>query len=65
MDPNENIREQRRIATELIDGGEHTSEVWIEKAVRLAELVHALDTWILLGGFLPDGWQIAQKRANA
>jgi len=61
MDPNENLREQRRIVTEinrLADGDEgcFTIDEMAEKAQRLAELVEAMDQWISRGGFLPREW---------
>lgn len=64
MDPNANLREQREIAAEInairdnldpitdaftsdqLDRLEHL-------ALRLAELVEALDEWLNRGGFLP------------
>ena len=49
MDPNANLLEQLRLASN--QGG------------RLAELVIALDDWIARGGFLPTRWDPA-KRVN-
>lgn len=52
MDPNANRLEQLSIARQIVaDPESHT-----HGAVRLAELVIALDEWIYFGGFLPDGW---------
>ena len=52
MDPNANRLEQLQIARQIVnDAGNHS-----HGAVRLAELVIALDEWIYFGGFLPDGW---------
>lgn len=51
MDPNANLAEQRRIVANMVDG--HITD---EDALRLAELVIALDEWISKGGFLPSAW---------
>jgi len=52
MDPNANLTEQRQIAKAILaDPDAHTYG-----AVRLAELVEALDEWIGRGGFLPTEW---------
>lgn len=52
MDPNSNVKEQRQIARAIVDSPDgHT-----HGAVRLAELVLALDEWICLGGFCPTEW---------
>jgi hypothetical protein len=52
MDPNSNLTEQRRIAKAILANPEPHSH----GAVRLAELVEALDGWIGRGGFLPASW---------
>jgi len=55
MDPNANLNEQRNIiAAMLAEGSEHIDS---GDAVRLADLVQALDEWITKGGFLPDAWR--------
>jgi hypothetical protein len=56
MDPNENLKEQVEIAKDILlpDASDMELE---EKAVRLAELVVALDEWIQKGGFLPEAWK--------
>lgn len=52
MDPNANRIEQLQIARQIVDDAEnHTYG-----AVRLAELVIALDEWMQSGGFLPRPW---------
>lgn len=33
-------------------------------AVKLAEQCRALDEWIRKGGFLPDAWELGQKRGD-
>ena len=66
MDPNANLREQREICREILKiqddcnaDGTYThgqEERLAELATRLAELVQALDEWIIAGGFLPKAW---------
>ncbi len=62
MDPNANLREQLRIAARIRVAQEAEEEGGIsnvdELASRLAELVEALNAWIVGGGFLPDAWQV-------
>lgn len=53
MDPNANLLEQRRIAARLLRGADsHT----MDDAARLAELVAAMDEWLVAGGVLPEAW---------
>ena len=54
MDPDACLKEMLELA-ESIRAEEY--EVDSEDADRLAELVQALDKWILSGGFLPRRWQ--------
>jgi hypothetical protein len=74
MDPNANLREQRKLVREMmaihdradVSTGEYLPADRVrclELAYRLAELVEALDDWIKSGGFLPDSWQLAQVRS--
>ena len=60
MDPDANLKEQLELA-ECInlcqDRGEKCSQV---DAARLAELVVALNEWLLTGGFLPQPWHDVQ-----
>jgi hypothetical protein len=53
MDPNANLKEMREIAKTILSGEEYDTGY---DAVRLAELVEALDEWITKGGFLPEAW---------
>jgi hypothetical protein len=53
MDPDENLAAQLSIAKEIVRDVYGTQD---SEAVRLAELVLALDTWIDKGGFLPNRW---------
>lgn len=63
MDPNENLKEQREIAKEILEARydqEMTMEAWYRSfessTHRLAELSQALDEWLVKGGFLPSDW---------
>jgi hypothetical protein len=59
MDPDENIREQLELADEIesiADNEDRDTDDLLtleRKAVRLAELVKALDAWRKTGGFDP------------
>jgi len=53
MDPNNNLQEQRRIAKAILANPDEQTY----GAVRLAELVEALDEWISRGGFRPTSWK--------
>lgn len=58
MDPDANIREQRRLAARIIEridgpGAGFDREAQCEDGERLAELVQALDEWRLKGGHDP------------
>ncbi len=53
MDPNANLREQRRIAAKIL-ADELVSE---SEVFRLAELIEALDQWLRRRGALPADWQ--------
>lgn len=54
MDPTANLSEQRWIVSRLLD--ERRAPTAMD-ALRLAELVEALDNWIKSGGALPQQWQ--------
>lgn len=61
MDPNANLEEQRQIVGRILamtveEAGETAIGDLHADAVRLAELVEALDTWLTSGGFLPLAW---------
>lgn len=75
MDPDANLQEQRALATRIgarSDGGMHDGRTGdlrhdvdqMHDALRLAELVLALDEWIAGGGFLPATWRVGQDRAD-
>jgi alkyl hydroperoxide reductase subunit AhpC len=72
MDPTANVSEQARLSEEILqlsdklhcdvgpDAEASDARTYAEigtKAVRLAELVQALDTWIKRGGALPAQWR--------
>jgi hypothetical protein len=55
MDPTANLREQLEIVRAMLDlESEHVDT---SQAVRLAELVEALNGWLSRGGFLPLQWR--------
>lgn len=56
MDPNATLTEMRSIAELLVDTVGLSRGTICENAERLAELVEALDGWILKGGVLPTDW---------
>ena len=61
MDPDANLTEQLQIAQRLsadMDSRAPRSANQIAvDALRLAELIGALDSWIKSGGFLPRQWR--------
>lgn len=57
MDPNATLMELRALAQAHMDEGPEETGLDVADAVRMAELVQALDEWITRGGFLPDAWQ--------
>ena len=73
MDPNENLKQQREIAKQIAElrdelcgeidtSHKHAYHVvrlsLVNHAIRLAELVLALDQWLVKQGFLPRDWSI-------
>jgi hypothetical protein len=65
MDPDANLREQLKLAKwmqSIVNGKQSYTKTEFEvNAVRLAELVQALDGWISKGGFLPTTWAKVDK----
>ena len=55
MDPNECLKNLRKAMDAL---GESIAEggVDVDDVESLMDRVHALDTWLSKGGFLPDDW---------
>lgn len=64
MDPESNIREQLSIAEEILsiqDGiatdVTRADALWLAYlAMRMAELVEALNAWLMRGGMYPAAW---------
>lgn len=56
MDPNANLTEQREIVARMLDETQESPDGFANDALRLAELIQALDEWISNGGFLPIQW---------
>jgi hypothetical protein len=56
MDPNANLNEQLELAERIAARRGIESDDDAADAARLAELVLALDDWIVQGGFLPGRW---------
>lgn len=56
MDPDENLRQQRKIAAEMLRARDKGGWTSFDDVARLCELVQALDEWIVRGGSLPGEW---------
>lgn len=62
MDPNANLREQLEISRMVAEqdtcppNAKLSQEDLVVLLDRLAELVEALHSWIVQGGFLPTAW---------
>ena len=56
MDPNANLQEQLKLAEAIQSSAHRSDEYILSDALRLAELVEALDGWITKKGFPPDRW---------
>lgn len=56
MDPNANLKEQLKLARVLADRDASTGDLQ-DMGIELAELVLALNEWIINGGFLPLDWR--------
>jgi hypothetical protein len=66
MDPNATLAEMLGLA-EVIQqeyGDTDGNGVDQDDANRLAELVEALNSWIMKGGFLPKAWREANEGFN-
>jgi hypothetical protein len=57
MDPDETLRQLRELADRILAGDPDPDA---HDAVRLGELVAALDGWLTAGGFPPARWATAQ-----
>lgn len=66
MDPDQNLKEQRDLAEQIIDIIEASNgavaplsiEEIRDLAYRLADRVQALDGWLTRRGFLPAAWAV-------
>jgi hypothetical protein len=52
VDPDANLAEQKRIAARVLRGDPCDGDL-----ERAADLVEALDEWLVKGGFLPARWR--------
>jgi len=57
MDPDENLREQRKLVARLLHASDTESALHPDDVQRLCELVQALDKWLEGGGGLPNEWK--------
>jgi hypothetical protein len=63
MEPNETLKEMRRLVKKILVDETYLVDlpgvgiVQFDDGQRLAELAEALDEWIGKGGFLPDAWK--------
>jgi plasmid maintenance system antidote protein VapI len=60
MDPNANLAEQIEISRRLLSDTVYDEDDTAMMALRLAELVQAQHTWLMLGGYLPAAWARAR-----
>lgn len=60
MDPNENLRRQREVASIILDPPDRSQvfpySTMVDAAEDLAALVRSMDEWLRRGGFPPDDW---------
>lgn len=62
MDPSENLSQQIYLATEIKVRANRGAPIDEHDVMRLADLVIALDEWILKGGFLPKVWVMVRRK---
>lgn len=62
MDPTETLTRIRQTLVEVFDGDDVEA---LRTLQDLADLIEALDQWIMAGGFLPVPWTMAQLRGLA
>jgi hypothetical protein len=61
VDPDANLKEQLELAARINElRDRHEGPPDLDDVNRLAELVEALNKWILNGGFLPKAWHDVQ-----
>ena len=58
MDPNATLTEMLQLADTITTASDNDSPVDEGDAVRLAELVTALNEWMQRGGFCPTRWGV-------
>jgi hypothetical protein len=65
VDPDANLEELRRLVheQEYISRTEETGDLY-DRAERMAELIQALDEWMVKGGFPPMAWAGMAYRLN-
>lgn len=63
MDPDAALDELLALTDALLDLAEFTVWPLLEptEIARVAELVHALDGWLMIGGFLPRRWAASRR----
>jgi hypothetical protein len=59
MDPDANLKEQLEIVARVNGNRDQGEPPDLDDVQRLAELVEALNEWLLKGGFLPTPWHEA------
>ena len=57
MDPNETLRQLRKLVMFVLEDDTEPFQDLTEKAESLATFFDALDDWLKGGGFLPTAWQ--------
>jgi len=62
MDPNETLRQMRRLAKRIVEDRGRLARGWItemplDDVVQLAEWFESLDEWMSRGGFPPEEWK--------
>lgn len=60
MDPDENLEEQLELAESILESVDEEEDPDPDDAVRLAELVVALNDWLVMSGALPRRWKRAK-----
>ena len=58
MDPDANLSSIRILSESILEKCDSDTVIPPDDAIRLAELVQALDDWICKGGFLPHNWAV-------